>query len=296
MVRRRFGELELGAAELVTQALLESQGFKDIRVAKRTRETATFNARRRDGLLDAKFAIRLIKGNKEISRQEVADLRKDLAANGARIGVVLGAGEAGRDARSEAIAAGSFLMLWCGEALADKLFEKKVGTTSIAIEIPDLDEAFFRRARDQGEIEDRKREERRLEREAAEERDRAQRAERVGRGEPSGPSDITAEPGAEKESPRTSSESGNSSSEPAALASDSAPGAQGSSDPNRDAQVDRGPGRFESVAPPRARAQPRGNGEGHRHSGSHPTGSPRRGVGAGIGRRTEARGRAVLIG
>jgi hypothetical protein len=35
----------------------------------------------------------------------------------------------------------------------------------------------------------------------------------------------------------TSSESGNSSSEPAALASESAPGAQGSSDPNRDAQV-----------------------------------------------------------
>jgi ribonuclease E len=175
LLRRRFGELELGAAELVSVALLEGHGFKDVRVIKRGKEGLVLTGRRRDGLLDMRYAVRLITGAREIVKADVADLRRDLTAHNAHVGVVVGAGEVARDARSEAQTAGALMLLWCGEALADKLLEKKVGAVTHTVEVADVDDAVFRRAREQGDLDDKRREERRKEREDREERDRAAR-------------------------------------------------------------------------------------------------------------------------
>lgn len=192
LLRRRFGELELGAAELVAVALLEAHGFKDVRVIKRGKEGLVLTGRRRDGLLDVRHAVRLIKGTREIVKADVADLRRDLAVHNAHVGMVLGAGEVDREARAEAQGGGALMVLWCGEALADKLLEKKVGAVTHAVELADVDDSVFRRARDQGDLDDKRREQRRKEREEREERDRAERAARAAASAPAPASETVA--------------------------------------------------------------------------------------------------------
>src|SRR5207237_971414 len=80
-----------------------------------------------------------------------------------RMGLVLAPGEAGRDARSEASAAGQApVALYTGEALPEEMIACRVGVTLQTVEVPDLDEAFFagllRHREDRGEIRERKRE------------------------------------------------------------------------------------------------------------------------------------------
>lgn len=178
VLRRRFGELELGALELVGVALLESQGFREVRATKRGKEGLVLTGRRRDGLLDVRYAARLLKGTREVSRTDVADLRRDLVNHNAHVGLVISAGEVARDARTEALGGGALMLLWCGEALGDKLLEKKVGAHATSVELVDLDESFFKRAKDQGALDDARREERRREREEREAKEKAEREAR----------------------------------------------------------------------------------------------------------------------
>src|SRR5207302_8747257 len=70
---------------------------------------------------------------------------------------------AGRDARSEASAAGQApVALYTGEALPEEMIACRVGVTLQTVDVPDLDEAFFagllRHREDRGEIRERKRE------------------------------------------------------------------------------------------------------------------------------------------
>jgi hypothetical protein len=74
----------------------------------------------------------------------VQELRKDLAHYSAQMGLVLAPGDAGRDARGEASAAGQApVALYAGEALPEELIALRVGVTVQAVEVPDMDEAFF---------------------------------------------------------------------------------------------------------------------------------------------------------
>jgi hypothetical protein len=60
------------------------------------------------------------------------------------MGLVLAPGEAGRDARSEASAAGQApVALYAGEALPEEMIACRVGVTVQTVEVPDLDEPFF---------------------------------------------------------------------------------------------------------------------------------------------------------
>jgi len=178
VLRRRMGDFEVGALELAGIALLEAHGYREVRATKRGKEGLVLTGRRRDGLLDVRYAARLIKGNREVSRADVADLRRDLVNHNAHVGMVIAAGEVSREARSEALSGGALMLLWAGEALAEKLVEKKVGAHTITVELPDVDEGFWRRARDQGALDDTRREERRKERE---ERDLREKSEREAR-------------------------------------------------------------------------------------------------------------------
>jgi len=143
-LRRRLGDLETTAFETLCTALLEKMGMRDVRVAKRSKEGPLYLARQRRGVSDLRVAVKLVRGPREIGRNDVQDLRKDLAHYSAQMGLVLAPGDAGRDARGEASAAGQApVALYCGEALPEEMIACRVGVTVQSVEVPDVDEAYF---------------------------------------------------------------------------------------------------------------------------------------------------------
>src|SRR5438874_5328951 len=160
-LRRRLAELETGIFENLCATLLERMGMRDVRVAKRSKEGPLYLARQRRGVSDLRVAVKLVRGAREIGRADVQELRKDLAHYSAQMGLVPAPGEAGRDARSEASAAGQApVALYTGEALPEALLACRVGVPLQTVEVPDLDEAFFAGLlrQDRGETRDRRRE------------------------------------------------------------------------------------------------------------------------------------------
>jgi hypothetical protein len=143
-LRRRVAELETSAFEALCALLLEKMGMRDVRVAKRSKEGPLYLARQRRGLSDLRVAVKLVRGAREIGRGDVQELRKDLAHYSAQMGLVLAPGEAGRDARGEASAAGQApVALYCGEALPEEMIALRVGVTVQTVEVADVDEAYF---------------------------------------------------------------------------------------------------------------------------------------------------------
>src|SRR5258708_34530866 len=143
-LRRRLAELDTSAFENLCSSLLDKMGMRDVRVAKRSKEGPLYLARQRRGVSDLRVAVKLVRGGREISRGDVQELRKDLAHYSAQMGLVLAPGEAGRDARSEASAAGQApVALYAGEALPEEMIACRVGVTVQTVEVPDVDEAFF---------------------------------------------------------------------------------------------------------------------------------------------------------
>ena len=139
-----MAELETAVFENLCAALLEKMGMRDVRVAKRSKEGPLYLARQRRGVSDLRVAVKLVRGSREIGRSDVQELRKDLAHYSAQMGLVLAPGEAGRDARSEASAAGQApVALYAGEALPEEMIACRVGITVQTVEVPDVDEAFF---------------------------------------------------------------------------------------------------------------------------------------------------------
>jgi hypothetical protein len=143
-LRRRVAELDTSSFENLCASLLERMGMRDVRVAKRSKEGPLYLARQRRGVSDLRVAVKLVRGAREIGRTDVQELRKDLAHYSAQMGLVLAPGDAGRDARSEASAAGQApVALYVGEALPEEMIACRVGVTVQSVEVPDLDEAFF---------------------------------------------------------------------------------------------------------------------------------------------------------
>lgn len=143
-LKRRLADLETAGFEHVCAALLEKMGMRDLRVAKRGKEGPLQLARQRRGVSDLRVAVRLVRGGREIARQDVQELRKDLAHYSAQMGLLLAPGEAGREARSEASAAGQPpVALYVGEAFAEELVALRVGVAVQTVELADVDEAFF---------------------------------------------------------------------------------------------------------------------------------------------------------
>ena len=144
-LRRRLRECDAATVEHVAARLLERSGFRDLKVAKRGREHVIFTARRRMGLADVRHCVRILRGSADAGRRDVTEARRDLGHYGAQIGILLTPGEAGREARGEAVAAGQLpILLWCGEALSEALADAGVGAVTVAV--PEVDEGFFRAA------------------------------------------------------------------------------------------------------------------------------------------------------
>ncbi|MGC4114100.1 MAG: restriction endonuclease [Myxococcales bacterium] len=168
LVRRRLGDMDAAGFERAALALLEAKGFREIKVAKRGKEGPLVMARRKDGLTDLRWVIQLLKGGAEVGREDIDDLRKDLAHFGAQLGIILSPADVTRDARHDASAGAQVpVLLWCADALSDLYAEAKLGLMSLSVEVLDLDEAFFRQCREKGREDERTRR-------AREERERAQ--------------------------------------------------------------------------------------------------------------------------
>ena len=169
-LRRRVRECDGATVEHVAVRLLEKQGFRDVKVAKRGREHVIYTARRRMGLADVRHGLRVVRNGAEATRRDVVELRRDLGHYGAQLGVVISTGEAAREARGEASAAGQLpVVLLCGEAFAEALAEAGVGCVPVIV--PDVDEGFFRTAAEAAEKEEAARRARREERDRREGRE-----------------------------------------------------------------------------------------------------------------------------
>src|SRR5205823_11182993 len=143
-LRRRVADLETSGFEQLCSQLLEKMGMRDVRIAKRSKEGPLYLARQRRGVSDLRVAVKLARGSREIGRADVQELRKDLAHYSAQMGLVLAPGEAGRDARAEASAAGQPpVALYAGDALAEELVSLRIGVTVQTADVPDVDEGVF---------------------------------------------------------------------------------------------------------------------------------------------------------
>jgi hypothetical protein len=169
-LRRKLRECDPPTVEHVAARLLDALGYRDVKVAKRGREHVVYTGRRKMGLVEVRHGFRILRTGAEIGRRDVAELRRDLGNYGAQIGVVVSAGEATREARSEAALPGQLpVMLLAGEALAEAMAEASVGCRLVVV--PEVDEAFFRGAAETAAQEEEARRARREEREARDRRE-----------------------------------------------------------------------------------------------------------------------------
>jgi hypothetical protein len=172
-LRRRLRECDGPTIEHLVERLLEKDGLREVKVAKRGRESVVFTGRKRMGLVEVRHAVRVLRTGGDIGRRDVADVRRDLGHYGAQIGVLVSSGEAQRDARGEASAAGQMpVLLIAGEAFAEAFADAGIGCRIVSI--PEADEEFLATAAEAALREETARKARREERdrrEGREERD-----------------------------------------------------------------------------------------------------------------------------
>lgn len=162
-LRKRLGELDVGTFEKSVVKMMHALGFRELKVAKRSKEGPLLTARKREGSVDLRYAIRMLKGAPALDRKVVQELRKDLGHYSAQVGLLASAGEARGDARTEAQASGSLVMLWCGDALGEKFLEARSAVSVTTVELFDVDERFFEVAKLEAEEAQKRREERQRE-------------------------------------------------------------------------------------------------------------------------------------
>lgn len=140
LLRARLLELSTEPLEGITLALLEEMGYREIRVAKRQKEGSLFVAKRRMGLTEIRWAVRVLRGGREVRRDDVLELRKDLQSHSAHIGVVVSPADPTREARAEAARPGQgAILLLCADALAEQLAARRIGVATRTVEIYEFD-------------------------------------------------------------------------------------------------------------------------------------------------------------
>ncbi len=163
-LRSHLAALDAGTFERACIKMLHGLSFRELKVVKRAKEGPLLTGRRRDGSLELRYAIRILKGGGGVDRRVVSECRRDLSHHGAQMGLVLASGDARGESRSEATAQPALVLLWCGEGLADKFLEAHAGVRVTHAELYEVDPAFFQSAaRVAAEVRER-REERRRER------------------------------------------------------------------------------------------------------------------------------------
>ncbi len=169
-LRRRLAACDAPTLEHVAVKLLQAMELSELKVAKRGRDHVVYTGRRKLGVAEVRHCVRLLRTDAEPSRHDVSDLRRDVGNYGAQIGILVGAGEAGREARAEAGTAGQVpVLLYAGEGLAEALAACAVGCKQVVV--PEVDEAFFAAATEGAQVEEAARRARREERDRRDGRD-----------------------------------------------------------------------------------------------------------------------------
>lgn len=166
-LRKRLGDSDVGTFEKSVVKMMHALHFRELKVAKRSKEGPLLTARKREGSVELRYAVRMLKGAPSIDRKTVQELRRDLGHYSAQVGLLVSAGDVRGDARAEAQASGALVMLWCGDALGEKFLEAKTAVTVTQVELFDVDERFFEAARLDAEEAQKRREERQREKQQA---------------------------------------------------------------------------------------------------------------------------------
>ncbi|HZH03179.1 MAG TPA: HTH domain-containing protein, partial [Myxococcaceae bacterium] len=156
----RLLSLDAATFERCVVKALQGLGFRDLKVAKRSKEGPLLTARKREGSVELRYAVRLARGSGPVDRRVLQELRRDLGHYAAHVGLVASAADARADARSEAQGGGALVFLWCGEALAEKFFEARAGVAVTTVEVFEPDEPFFDQMRTEAAELQQRREER----------------------------------------------------------------------------------------------------------------------------------------
>ncbi|NOJ83656.1 HTH domain-containing protein [Myxococcus xanthus] len=167
-LRKRLGELDVGTFEKSVVKMMHGLGFRELKVAKRSKEGPLLTARKREGSVELRYAVRMLKGAPGIDRKSVQELRRDLGHYSAQVGLLVSAGDVRGDARTEAQANGSLVMLWCGDALGEKFLEAETAVSVTQVALYEVDEKFFEAAKLDAEEAQKRREERQREKQARE--------------------------------------------------------------------------------------------------------------------------------
>lgn len=144
-LRRRLAGLDVAALERVVVALLESQGYRELNMARRSaKEGPLYLCRHRWGAGELRYAVRVLRPGRDLGRLEVQEVRRDVSHFSAQIAAVFGNSDCTREARGEAnTPGGSPVMLYGNEALAESLLEAGLGVSRHLIEWLDYDDEFF---------------------------------------------------------------------------------------------------------------------------------------------------------
>ncbi|WP_342381693.1 HTH domain-containing protein [Myxococcus stipitatus] len=167
-LRKRLGDADVGTFEKSVVKMMHALGFRELKVAKRSKEGPLLTARKREGSVELRYAVRMLKGTPAIDRKSVQELRRDLSHYSAQVGLLVTAGDVRGDARTEAQASGSLVMLWCGDALGEKFLEAETAVTVTRVELYEVDERFFEAAKLDAEEAQKRREERQREKQTRE--------------------------------------------------------------------------------------------------------------------------------
>jgi len=195
-LRSHLASLDQGTLEKACVKMLHALHFREVKVTKRGNHGPLVTARRKDGSLELRWAIRIHRGNGTVDRRSVQDCRRDLQHHSAHCALLLATGDLRSDARSEALN-GAPVHVWAGEGLAEKFLESHSGVRVVSLELFELDRTFFEDAARGAEESRRRREERHREREEREERE--ERVERSELPEPAEASGEDEEQGGEDE-------------------------------------------------------------------------------------------------
>lgn len=158
-LRSHLASLESGTLEKACARMLHAMHFREIKIAKRGSHGQVLTARRKEGSLELRWAIRIHRGHGPIDRRAIQDCRRDLQHHSAHVALLLATGDLRSEARNEALS-GAPVQVWAGDGLAEKFLESHSGVRVVSLELFELDPTFFDDAARGAEESRRRREER----------------------------------------------------------------------------------------------------------------------------------------
>lgn len=151
-LKRRVQELSNAGVERLALLLLSKSGYREARPSRvaGAEVDRLFITRRKLGLTELRFLVQILPIGREATRESVLALRQKMVEAEAHAAVVIGPGEASRDARAESQRVGApLLTLLCADSFIEELVVRQIGV--IVFEATAVDDPFWRNFRQAAE-------------------------------------------------------------------------------------------------------------------------------------------------